>query len=179
MTGVLTTASGGATLRGMGAKTQFLQVRVTAEQKETLRRLAREAGLDVSSFVLARALPAAKIRFRELVEALRRGRDRRFLFAELNDLLDSLTASAFVDAVAEADLRTHDALTANYVAAMVEHVAARHRVDPPAWTRTVETLELPYFAAELHSLRPWLLTASPVAFKRRNLFIDATVGDRV
>lgn len=179
MTSVLTSGRGGSTLPCMGAKTQLLQVRVTAAQKEALRRAARDAGLDVSSFVLARVLPVAKIRFRELVEALRRDQDRPFLLAELNDLLASLTATAFVDAVSDADLRAHGALTANYIAAMIEHTAARLQVDPPAWTRHVEVLELPYFASDLRSLRPWLLAASPVAFKRRNLFVDSTVGDRV
>ncbi|MBI5601264.1 MAG: DUF1778 domain-containing protein [Gemmatimonadetes bacterium] len=163
----------------MATKTQLLQVRVTAEQKEALARAAREAGVDVSSFVLARTLPPATDRFRELVEALRRDEDRRFLLADLNDLLTSLPAGAFVDAVARAELRAHSALTANYIAAMVEHAAARHHVDPPAWTRNVEALELPYFASDLRSLRPWLLTASLVVFKRRNIFVDSTVGDRV
>jgi len=160
-------------------KTEFLQIRVTVEQKAALKRLAAEAGQDVSAFVLARSLPAAKIRFRELVDSLRRDDDRRFLLAALNDLLSTIPASAFVDAVADADLRTHSEFTANYIAAMVEHAATRNRLDPPNWTRKVEALELPYFATELRSLRPWLLTASPVAFKRRNLFVDSSIGDRV
>ena len=179
MTAELTTASVGFTLRGVGTKTQFLRVRVTVEQKAALERLAHEAGQDLSSYVLARSLPPARTRFCELVDALRRDEDRRYVLAELNDFLVGLTASTFVDAVAECDLREHSDLTANYVAAMVEHAAARNDVDPPAWTKEVEVLEVPYFATDLQSLRPWLLASSPVAFKRRNLFVDSTVGDRV
>ncbi len=69
------------------AKSHQLQIRVSAGQKAALRRQARRAGLDMSTYVLARALPAR--------------------------------------------------------------------------------------------LRTYLLRSSPVAFKRRNLFVDATVGDRV
>jgi hypothetical protein len=43
----------------------------------------------------------------------------------------------------------------------------------------VEPLERPWFAVPFASLRPHLLSAAPIAFKRRNLFVDATVGDRV
>jgi uncharacterized protein (DUF1778 family) len=163
----------------VGPKTQFLQIRVTAEQKATLQRVAAESGQDVSAFVLSRVLPAARIRFAELVEAARHDDDRRYVLAELNDLLSALPASTFADAVAHADLRSHPDLTANYVAAMVEHAAARHGIDPPEWTRKIEVLEHPYFAADLPSLRPWLLAASPTAFKRRNLFVDSSLGDRV
>jgi len=38
---------------------------------------------------------------------------------------------------------------------------------------------IPWFAVPFPSLRPYLLRVSPVAFKRRNIFIDSTVGDRV
>jgi len=40
-------------------------------------------------------------------------------------------------------------------------------------------LEVPVFATDLASLRAHLLRASPVAYRRRNLFVDAAVGDRV
>ncbi|MFN2378229.1 MAG: DUF1778 domain-containing protein [Candidatus Binatia bacterium] len=166
----------------MGAKTDFLQVRVTPEQKAALKRLATEAGQDVSTFVLTRALPAAKLRFGDLMEALRdehTEKERRFLLAELNDLLTAVPASAFANTVAKAELRPQDPLTANYVAAMVEHAASRFGVSPPAWTRQIEALEIPYFATDLRSLRPWLLASSPVAFKKRNLFVDSSIGDRV
>ena len=66
----------------------------------------------------------------------------------------------------------------NIVAAMVEHAAARKGVPAPHWTRTVLPLGTPWFASELVSLRAHLLRASPTAFRRRNLFVDATLGDR-
>ena len=62
---------------------------------------------------------------------------------------------------------------------MIEHAAHQKGEAPPAWVHDVEPLERPWFAVPFASLRPYLLRVAPVAFKRRNLFVDATVGDRV
>ena len=62
---------------------------------------------------------------------------------------------------------------------MIEHAAARMRVSAPPWTRDVLPLQAPWFATEMKKLRAHLLQVAPVAFRRRNLFVDATVGDRV
>jgi len=67
----------------------------------------------------------------------------------------------------------------NYVAAMVEYACAQHGVAPPAWTRAIAPLTEPVFGSALMSLRLYLLTHSPAPFRRRNIFIDATVGARV
>ena len=67
----------------------------------------------------------------------------------------------------------------NYVAAMVELAAHQRDVFPPAWVRDVEPLEAPHFATPLAGLRLHLLRTAPVPFKRRNIFIDASIGDRV
>lgn len=163
----------------MPAKSEQLQIRVTHTQKATLRRLARRAGLDVSSYVLARALPEARTRFNQILAALRRDEDRRFALAELNDFLADLAPARFPDAVAYAELAGLGPLVQNYVAAMVEQAASRTGHPPPAWTREVEPLDEPYFAVPFAALRPHLLRAAPIAFKRRNLFVDAAVGGRV
>jgi uncharacterized protein (DUF1778 family) len=164
----------------MPRKSEFLQVRLTRQQKAALRRLAKAAGTDVSSYVLGRALPAAQSAFAALMSALEDdGPERRHVLAELNDLLAASPPGELRAAVAHAEVERLTPLLQNYVAAMVEHAAHVKRVKPPAWTARVRPLEQPYFAASLRSLRPHLLRASPVAFKRRNLFVDATVGARV
>jgi hypothetical protein len=61
---------------------------------------------------------------------------------------------------------------------MVEQACARKGEEHPEWTSAVSPLDRPRFVVELESLRPHLLRASPVPFKRRNIFIDATIGDR-
>ena len=67
---------------------------------------------------------------------------------------------------------------ANYLAAMIEYAAMSKRAVPPDWTRTVPALERPWFASSLKSLRLHLLTNSPPPFRRRNLFVDSSVGQR-
>ena len=163
----------------MNTKTGQLQIRVSPRQKATLRRLASAAGQDMSSYVLARALPPARLRFEEILRALEDEGDRRFTLAELNDLLSDLAPVELPDAVANVDLARLPPFEQNYVAAMVEQAASMKGVAPPAWVASIPPLERPYFAALLASLRLHLLQVSPVAYKRRNLFVDATLGARV
>jgi uncharacterized protein (DUF1778 family) len=161
------------------AKSDQLQIRVSPAQKAALKKAARRAGVDVSSYVLARVLPPARARVLDVVGALRRGADQRFALADLSDVLSSQSPAALTEVVADVDLSGLSPFLQNYVAAMVEHAANRADVAPPAWTRAIEPLDEPYFAVPFARLRPHLLRASPTAFKRRNLFVDATVGDRV
>ncbi len=77
------------------------------------------------------------------------------------------------------DLRGLSPYLRNYVAAMVELAAHQRGVAPPVWVRQVPPLEEPHFATSLPGLRLTLLRASPVPFKRRNIFIDSSLGDRV
>lgn len=162
-------------------KSDQLQIRVTPRQKATLRRLARDAGQDVSAYVLSRALPDTGVRFRQILRALAISDDHRYPLAELNDLLAGMISGQVADAVATlppefADLSL---LLRNYVAAMVEQTCHQHRAAPPSWTAEVEPLPMPYFATTLANLRFYLLQASPVAYKRRNIFVDSGVGARV
>jgi len=160
------------------AKSAQLQIRVSPAEKAAIQRAARRAGLDMSAYVLARVLPAPSRRFQELTEACRDPEGARFALAELNSWLASLAAGELQEAVASAP----SGLTpyfANYVAAMVEYACAQHGIAPPAWTRAVAPLTEPVFGSALMSLRLYLLTHSPAPFRRRNIFIDATVGARV
>jgi len=152
---------------------------VTAIQKAGLRRQARLAGLDMSAYVLARILPEDAARVAALVAALGRDDDHRFVLAELNDVLSGLAPAPFVAAVSGLDPAGLSPFLQNYVTAMVEQAAHQKGVPPPSWARDVSPLDAPYFAAPFAGLRPYLLRSAPVAFKRRNLFVDAAVGDRV
>jgi hypothetical protein len=67
----------------------------------------------------------------------------------------------------------------NYVAAMVELAAHQKGVSPPRWLSGIEPLTERHFVAPLASLRLHLLRAAPVLFRRRNIFVDSSVGDRV
>jgi hypothetical protein len=97
----------------------------------------------------------------------------------LNDLLSGLSPAQLPGTVENADLSGLSDYLRNYVAAMVELAANRASVPPPAWAAKVPPLEKPHFAVPMKSLRLHLLKASPAAFKRRNLFVDSSLGDRV
>ena len=160
------------------AKSSQLQVRVSPAEKSTIQRAARRAGMDVSAYVLARLLPALWRRFAELAKACRDPEGARFALAELNTWLAGLGAGELRDAVASPPAGLTPYL-ANYVAAMVEVACAQRGVAPPAWTRSIAPLAEPVFGSALQSLRLYLLTHSPAPFRRRNIFIDASVGARI
>lgn len=163
----------------MARKSEYVQIRVRPDQKAALRRRAAHAGVDLSTYVLDRLLPAERGRFEALLVALRDDDLRTHALAELNDLLTRLSTRQLREVVAEADVEPLSDVTQNYVAAMVEQACHRAGASAPTWTRRVIPLEKPFFAAPLSSLRLHLLKASPVAFKRRNIFVDSTLGDRV
>lgn len=163
----------------MGGKSQQLQIRVTPAQKAALKRAARQAGLDVSAYVLARVLPPARARVLDILKVLRDGDDHRFALADLNDLLTTLPSAHLTDLVADLRLEGLSPFLQNYVAAMVEEAAYQKGVAPPSWPSRIAPLDTPYFAVPFPSLRSHLLRAAPVPFKRRNLFVDASIGDRV
>jgi uncharacterized protein (DUF1778 family) len=160
-------------------KSEHVQIRVTPRQKAALKRRAEAAGQDLSSYVLGRALPAAGTRFGELVALLAEESERRYALAEINDLLSALAAEELGEAVAHGDVAGLSPRMQNYVAAMVEQACSVKGVRPPSWTARIEPLATPHFAAPLKSLRLHLLAESPVPFKRRNIFVDSTIGDRV
>jgi hypothetical protein len=107
------------------------------------------------------------------------GPTSRFALAELNSFLSGLTARDLRDAVAAPPPPGLTPFLLNYITAMVEQACARRGVAIPAWTRTIPPLLEPFFASVLMSLRLHLLTHSPPAFRRRNIFIDSSVGERI
>ena len=164
----------------MSRKSDYLQIRVTRDQKAALKRAAQRAGQGMSAFVLERLLPPVGLRFEELLRALSDNQDRRYALAELNDLLTDLTPAEFPLAVAAPPLSELSPYMRNYVAAMVEQAAHQKGIAPPPdWLADIEPLEQPRFVDTLAGLRLHLLASSPVPFRRRNIFLDSTVGDRV
>ena len=166
----------------MGAekKTAQLQIRISRSAKARLERAAAAAGKDVSSFVLDTVLPPQREEFERIVRALRDEQRRAYVLAELHDLLAALARGEFGRVVGiRPPALPRDAVAANVLAAMVETRAGQLGVRVPAWTADIDPPGTPYFGSNLLGLRPHLLTSSPPAYRRRNLFVDAVVGDRV
>ncbi|MEW5918572.1 MAG: hypothetical protein AB1762_19375 [Gemmatimonadota bacterium] len=163
----------------MPGKTQQLQIRVTPRQKTALKRQAVAAGIDVSTYVLSRVLPSEVSRFADILRQLQVESQRKYALAELNELLSGSPAGTLSEAIASADVSSLSPFLQNYVAAMVEQAAELKHITPPAWLRDVAPLDHPHFATPLISLRMHLMRAAPVPFKRRNIFVDSSLGARV
>lgn len=133
----------------------------------------------MSAYVLSRTLPTTAVRFQACIEACAGPAPPGFGLAELNSLLAGWRAAELRDAIAVPPTSALSPFVANYVAAMVEQACERRSVRVPGWVRAVEPLAEPAFGSTLKSLRLHLLTHSPAPFRRRNIFIDAAVGDRV
>ena len=162
------------------AKTEQLQIRVTASEKAQIKARASQANEDVSSWVLKRLIPPAEERFQALCEVLATSPTTRpSRFSVINDFLAGMSAKSLVEAVGLAPRADLGSFEANYLAAMIEQACVTKTLDIPAWLTDIEPLPNPWFASSLTSLRLHLLTRSPPAFRRRNLFVDNNVGERV
>jgi len=160
-------------------KTAQLQIRVTPAEKAGIERAARQAGLGMSAYVLGKLLPGGAAQWHSLLRDIQRSDDKRLPLAALSHWLANLATGELADAVETPPPAGLPEQLANTVAAMVEHVCAASGEKPPAWTREIPPLAQPAFASALTGLRLHLLTNSPAAFRRRNLFVDTAVGGQV
>jgi hypothetical protein len=160
-------------------KSSQLQIRVSPREKRKIEASAKRAGLPVSAWVLQRLLPRAAQEFDRLCRRLSDEADPSFAYAELNDFFSSSTRDEFAIGVAERPATVTDLERLNYLAAMIEQTACALGVAPPDWTADVPPLDHPVFASELASLRMHLLINALPPFRRRNLFVDTSVGGRV
>lgn len=61
-----------------------------------------------------------------------------------------------------------------WLGAVAEHLARRWDLDIPVWVEAPNRfLERPHFAGGLESLKAILLAESPLAFRRRQIFVEA------
>jgi len=102
--------------------------------------------------------------------------DHRLTLSDLSDTLERLPGSRLAQMTPPPDPASISPLVLNCVAAMVEAAAHDREVDPPSWVRDIPALPRPHFGWVLRSLRPHQVRASPVAFKRRNVFFDPATG---
>lgn len=119
------------------------------------------------------------LRFCELVAQVDDPVSGRYSLAELNAFLSRLSALELPPAVSILPPANLSAYSSNYVAAMVEYACGRRGIDPPGWTRAIEVMPEPRFGSQLQSLRLHLLAHSPPPFRRRNIFIDTSIGGQV
>ena len=159
-------------------KGEFLQVRISATEKQRLVQRATAAGMDLSGFLLAPHRRDLSAQFLAVADELPGAPQPQLQYAELNDLLTSASGTE-LGALPRPEFAPGDDLSANLIAAMIELACGRCGCPPPAWTQLIAPMTVPYFASALRSLRPHLLRASPTPFRARNLFVDTTLGGRV
>lgn len=69
---------------------------------------------------------------------------------------------------------------AAYIAAAVEELCYRNRMDSPEWVFDKKyRLKEPLFVGGLESMKAFLIAESPVSFRRRNIFVSENVLKRV
>lgn len=155
----------------MSTKTSQLQIRISPSQKEVLKRMADQAGLSLSAYVLSRALPSARRELEARIDALRDHDDGESALRELMSYLRGLPDETYRDAVEAPIPAELPPVQKNLATAVVEREAGRRSMSPPAWAARVEPLSEPHFSWNLEALRPHLLRVAAPAFKRRRLFV--------
>jgi hypothetical protein len=72
-----------------------------------------------------------------------------------------------------------DAIHDAYLAAVAEHLARKCELAIPSWVEHPQRfLDKPFFAGGLESLKAILLAESPLAFRRRQIFVSANALSR-
>jgi hypothetical protein len=160
-------------------KEEQIQIRISKEDKDRLRALAKEKNMELSSFILESVTPSLYKKFQELLSALKQSKNPKIKLAEINDFLYSLNPKDLKIAIASKFDVALDDYYANYVAAMIEIACDQKDITIPAWTREIVGLDYPVFGSSLKSLRLHLLVNALIPFKARNIFIDSSIGDRV
>ncbi len=152
---------------------------MTPEEKQQIERAAGRAGMEVSKWVLGKLVPKPSASFRELCADLSKSNNPSFILAEFNDFLTKLSNSELEAAVSDTPQSRLGPYLSNYLAAMIEQEMTNRGLKTPGWTKKILPLDEPVFASELLSLRLYLLTHSLPSFRRRNIFVDSSVGARV
>ncbi|MBP9837399.1 MAG: DUF1778 domain-containing protein [Proteobacteria bacterium] len=160
-------------------KTSQLQIRVSPEEKKLIAHAAKREGQDISTWVLKKLINNNQGVFFELVVKLASAKEPRYVLSELNDFINKLSAKEcqiIFNTKPDVKLSTY---LGNYLAAMIEQAATKKGFSVPSWLEEIEVLKKVHFETNLISIRPYLLINSPIAFRKRGIFLDSTIGDRV
>ncbi len=162
------------------SETQLIHRALAEFRERSARRKAPVAKplLAMAAKAEARSPRPQRQRPQSLREAALQGRAHGHLDASLREFLDEFYVAT--DAVARARMLSEepplgdDARANAYLAAVAEHLALRSRLPVPEWTAGAQRfLRRPFFPGGLESLKATLLKESPVAFRRRLIFVDA------
>lgn len=161
-------------------KSSQLQLRISAPDKRSLKRASNLLGQTISEFVLNRALRglSKESRFDELISSLETEQDISFTLAAINDQLTQMSSGELRQLTERPRSLGKTLFAQSYVAAMLEQACHSKHCKIPDWIAQVPAMPAPWFATSIKSLRMHLLLCSPVPFRRRNLFVDTSLGGR-
>lgn len=114
---------------------------------------------------------------RNLVEVVEQGNSHGDMGAALREFLDEFYIESSPEArvqmlALEPPLTGIDRQDA-YFAAVAEHLSRRYKLPIPEWTNEESRfLKMPYYPSGLESLKAICLVESPIAFRRRMIFVD-------
>ncbi|MBN1961582.1 MAG: hypothetical protein JW841_11605 [Deltaproteobacteria bacterium] len=160
-------------------KSTYLQLRVSQSEKRMIQRQAKNAKMTVSQWVLARIDPILRQEIQKLCISIGLSSQPSYLLAELNDLLSRMQRPEFERVFADIMRLPKSEILQNQIAAMIELTAHRLHAITPQWVCNIPPLTTPVFATKLKNLRLHLLLHSPPPFKKRNIFVDASIGERI
>lgn len=161
-------------------KDTYLQIRLSKHEKELIVKAAGANGVNISKWIMQRIMIDKRSQFQSI--CLKMSKDitnKSFYLSDLNDYLTNLSANEFLIAL---DTRPNVKLSIsdwNIIVAMIDYAAYKKRAKSPDWLNDVEPLQHPLFATELTTVRQYLLITSPIAFRRRNIFVDTSIGGMV
>lgn len=160
--------------------TRVFQANIHSPLAEDIRRLVEKGPRTArsSASTVSRVAEASRRRPRSLAEAARWGRTMKNRDAMIREFCDEfyLASPEFRATMLEHEpaLLANDAEANAYYAAIAEHLALQNRLSVPAWALgSRRFLAKPFFPAGLESLKSTLLVESPVAFRRRMIFVGA------
>ncbi|MBN1115197.1 MAG: hypothetical protein JXA66_07645 [Oligoflexia bacterium] len=161
-------------------KSDTIQIRVSANDKKKLKRLADTNRLTISEYIIKMCLlDNTSDTLRQIYSELAcAGNDKSYYFAFLNDYLMKVPVYLWKSITDyKPDFPEQGDLA--YVAALMEQTAHVRNLSTPSWCSDVKALDEPFMASSIKKLRLYLLINSPVPFRKRNIFIDSSAGDRV
>lgn len=163
-------------------KNSFIQIRVSTEEKELIRSRAKQAHLEMSEWILQSIIPNPQAKFLSLLARLKRVQDskeRNFVINEIAVFLHRLSSEELHRAVSNPLEVGLNNLMDNYIAAMIEQTCVAKKIIAPVWLSEKTGVAEPFFGVEFFAVRLYLLSVSPPSFRKRNIFIDASIGDLV
>jgi hypothetical protein len=170
-------------------KEELIQIRISKNDKMRLVSLARVSRMTLTAWIESRILPTSLLDewmdlYQETAPDRESKRDITAQLARLNDLLMKLHEADFRQAIAVAPRFKESAdmenkLLFRYISAMIDQACKMRGIEPPSWMDDRPVIEPPFFSSNLSSLRLYLLLAAPVAFRKKSIFVDTTLGGRV